>query len=1204
MSQNSYLEQAKQLLLTARGKSLSTDERKRLAIELAAQMLNESAQRETVLEQKQLNEISGMVEDPVGKIFMMNLTDQCFRSQNSWRVADQLSFLIHRYGVPQYLSLFKRAQLIVFKSVGRFFAPFLVNLVKRLLHKECSRFILPGEEKGLTRAILKRQEQGVRVNLNHLGEAILGEEEALHRLNIYLKDLARPEVEYISVKVSTIYSQIQLVAWEESLKVLSERLKLLLKTAHEHYFIKKDGTRVPKFVNLDMEEYRDLDLTVDLFKRVLNDPAFFHYSAGIVLQSYLPDSYLVQQDLTVWAMQRLIKGGAPIKIRLVKGANLAMEQVDASLHGWPQAPYLTKKEVDANYKRMVNYGLVKEHAQAAHIGIASHNLFDIAYGLLLRAENGVEKEVCFEMLEGMADTQRHVVQELAKDMLVYCPAATKTEFQNAVAYLVRRLDENTSQENYLRHAFQMKVGSKAWNQQVELFSQACEELKNVSMLPRRTQNRFHPENEKMGCRFVNEEDTDWSLYQNRLWAHKILADWSQRSSEKIPLVIGGKIIRNGFEEKLGYNPLNPDRPLYSYTLADNTLLEEALDTASKAHETWKKTSLEYRLDILSKVGRLMKISRGDLMGVMMADTAKIISEADVEISEAIDFVDYYSHNIADIMRLSDIQWNAKGPVLITPPWNFPCSIPVGGIVAALAAGNSVIFKPAPEAVWVGWMVAQIFWEAGIGKDVLQFVNCQDKPYGSQLIKDSRIALVVLTGATSTARKFLKIRADLHLIAETGGKNAIVVSNMGDRDLAVKDIVQSAFGHAGQKCSACSLVICLPEVYEDPSFLRQLRDAAASWKVGAPWDPATRLNPLIRPPEKTLYRGLTQLEKGEEWLLEPKVDSQNPCLWTPGIKLGVLPGSFTYKNELFGPVLGVMKAHNLEHAIDLVNKMRYGLTSGLHSLDLREQTFWSENIQAGNCYINRGITGAIVQRQPFGGWKDSCFSPGAKAGGPNYVMQFLEAEQLSLPLERVELPETLNEIISLLGVLNEEDREIWHVSAANYAFYWKHYFSLSHDPSQVLGEDNFLRYIPRQNVNIRLSPDDEALDVLRVLAAADICGAELIVSSPLSLPFKHSRVLVEDEQHFMFRMKAQRLKRIRFFSKPELSMFKFLTGVGSYITVQPVLANGRVELLRYLREQSLSIAYHRYGNLGEREGELRQHTQSINCQTCCHHDKCS
>ena len=182
MSQNSYLEQAKQLLLTARGKSLSTDERKRLAIELAAQMLNESAQRETVLEQKQLNEISGMVEDPVGKIFMMNLTDQCFRSQNSWRVADQLSFLIHRYGVPQYLSLFKRAQLIVFKSVGRFFAPFLVNLVKRLLHKECSRFILPGEEKGLTRAILKRQEEGVRVNLNHLGEAILGEEEALHRL--------------------------------------------------------------------------------------------------------------------------------------------------------------------------------------------------------------------------------------------------------------------------------------------------------------------------------------------------------------------------------------------------------------------------------------------------------------------------------------------------------------------------------------------------------------------------------------------------------------------------------------------------------------------------------------------------------------------------------------------------------------------------------------------------------------------------------------------------------------------------------------------------------------------------------------------------------------------------------------------------------------------------------------------------------------
>ena len=278
----------------------------------------------------------------------------------------------------------------------------------------------------------KRRLEGVRLNLNHLGEAILGEEEAKRRLGVYLSDLEQPDIEYISVKISTIYSQIHLLGWEATLEALAERLRKLYRVAMKHQFTRADGTIVPKFVNLDMEEYRDLVLTKDLFKKVLDEHEFKNFSAGIVLQGYLPDSHDIQKELTEWAMQRVKSGGANIKIRIVKGANLAMEQFEASVRDWSQAPYTKKSDVDANYKKMVTYGCENIHAKAVHLGIASHNLFDIAYAMLMRAENNVAKEVNFEMLEGMADHIRRVVQKLSRDILLYCPVATKEDFQSAI----------------------------------------------------------------------------------------------------------------------------------------------------------------------------------------------------------------------------------------------------------------------------------------------------------------------------------------------------------------------------------------------------------------------------------------------------------------------------------------------------------------------------------------------------------------------------------------------------------------------------------------------------------------------------------------------------------------------------------------------------------------------------------------------------
>lgn len=1213
MKNTALIAQAQEIINNATAKSLSQDERQQQAVKLASLML-QSAQASQTTEEKRIQEqLARMMNDSNGKVFTTLLTDQCFRSHNPSRIANQMVYILKKFGVPKYLSWDKRAQLSAFKWLGKPLAPVLIPLTKQMIRKETSTVILPGEKDALNKHMQQRRQEGVRINLNHLGEAILGEEEAQRRLQIYLNDLTDPNVEYVSIKISTIFSQINLLAWEDTIQVLSARLKLLYSAAKNNLYRQPDGKMIPKFVNLDMEEFRDLELTVDVFRRTLDDPEFFKYSAGIVLQSYLPDSYHYQKLLTEWAMERVAKGGAPIKIRIVKGANLAMEQVEAALKGWPQAPYDKKSDVDANYKRMVHYGCEPKHAAAVNIGIASHNLFDIAYALLLRAENGIQSYVTFEMLEGMADHMRRAVQELSHDMLLYCPAAKKEDFQNAVAYLIRRLDENTAPENFLRHLFELSPGTSAWEAQLDLFKRACQNASQVRSASRKTQNRLKsPEKPELCSSFKNEPDTDWSIKSNREWAEKIINSWQCKQIGVIPIVIGGETISTEHQVAIGEDPSYPGKELYRYTLANSDDVNKALETAVKTEKTWSATPIEERSALLAKIAQGMRCSLEQLIGSMIADTGKTIFEADVEISEAIDFAEYYRRVILEFSSLEDVKWQSKGTVLVAPPWNFPCSIPAGGILAALAAGNCVIFKPASEAVLVGWELVQIFWNAGISKEVLQFITCEDEPVGSLLIKDPRISCVVLTGATATAKLFLKMRPGIDLLAETGGKNALIITNLSDRDLAIKDLIHSAFGHAGQKCSACSLAICEAEVYDDPEFRAQLRDAAASLRVGSPWNLATRINPLIHAPNPTLLRGLTSLEEGEEWLLEPKQDQKNPNLWSPGIKLGVKPSSFTYQNELFGPVLGVMRADDLAHAIQLANGTPYGLTSGLHSLDEREHRYWIDRIEAGNCYINRGITGAIVLRQPFGGCKESSFGQGSKAGGPNYIIQLMRSNQLSLPTafskEAIELDE-IQELEERYPTIQDIGQQIekngfspdqvnaWKKSILSYKSFWKHYFSKKQDASRLLGQDNFFYYVPHKQLTYRLQYEDTTLDIYRVIAGALICGTHLEVSGDpaqikqlfgkdwLTLP-SNITLTSETDEHMIERINKGEIKRIRFLHQPSQEIEKALGNAASNVTVAKVMANGRLELLQYLREVSLSIDYHRYGNLGSRESEKR------------------
>jgi RHH-type proline utilization regulon transcriptional repressor/proline dehydrogenase/delta 1-pyrroline-5-carboxylate dehydrogenase len=343
--------------------------------------------------------------------------------------------------------------------------------------------------------------------------------------------------------------------------------------------------------------------------------------------------------------------------------------------------------------------------------------------------------------------------------------------------------------------------------------------------------------------------------------------------------------------------------------------------------------------------------------------------------------------------------------------------------------------------------------------VLQLVTCEDE-LGSKLVADRRAGRVVLTGATSTARLFARLRPGLPLAAETGGKNALVVSALADWDEAIKDALGSAFGHAGQKCSACSLLVCEAEVYDDPDFRRTLADAAASLPVGAAWDPRSVVTPLIRPPEGALLRALTSLGDGEQWLVAPQADRDNPRLWSPGVKLGVREGSESHVTELFGPVLSVMRAEDLDHALRIANATPYGLTAGLHSLDEREQARFMHQMQAGN----------LVRRQPFGGYKASGVGPGAKAGGPNYVAQMAVAIQRDLPaVVCPPAPAAAELVTDVRRHLSGPARERLSIGACSYAHALRTHFALDHDPSQVLGERNLFRYRPCGPMLLRAGP---------------------------------------------------------------------------------------------------------------------------------------
>ena len=1190
------------------------------ALWLARRLQARATELQTPPERRQQAELDRMLQTPSDKATLAQMTDQAFRTNDPHRAVEHLIHILDVQGVPRFFSPWDRTLMKGFQSFGSYFPGVALPLVKEHMRKETANVILPGEKELLTPHLAERAREGVRMNVNFLGEAILSEAEAERRLLQYLEGLDWPEIEVVSIKISTLYSQLSPLARQQTVTTLCERLKRLLLAAHRARFTRPNGEVVPKFVYLDMEEYRDKELTAEAFMGALDCPGLEQVRAGIALQSYIPDSFRTLLRLQDWARRRVAAGGGRITVRLVKGANLEMERVEASMRGWPQAPYQTKLETDANFKRLLHESMKPENLAALDLGVASHNLFDIAYGLVLAHDRQTLDKVQFEMLEGMANAQRRALFEYSRNLLLYAPACRKENFINAIGYLIRRLDENTGPENFLRHAFKITVGSPEWQKLEQGFVAAFDALAGLGEAPRRGQDRRLPPPAESAAvaqgwqHLQNEPDTDFALPQNGQWAQQLIAQWQPLYNEKalrIPLVIGGEEV--GWQRapqapsRTFRDCLDPSRPglvVARYPQAEQPDISRAVDCAASDPDGWRKLPVHERHALLGRVAQEIRKARADLMGAAMANGGKTLAESDPEVSEAVDFLEFYRDTARWWQEFPTLQARPRGVVVVVSPWNFPIAIPCGGVAAALAAGNTVILKPASDTVLVAWELCQCFWRAGASRRVLQFLPCSGGAEGRLLVNHPQVNAVILTGGTQTALAMLRQNPHLHLCAETGGKDATIVTALSDRDQAIKHILHSAFGHSGQKCSATSLLLLQDEVYDDPAFRRALVEAAQSLTVGSAWDLETKMGPLIRPPSGDLKKALTTLEPGEEWALKPGPVDGNPNLWTPGIKYGVQPGSYTHLTEFFGPVLAVMRFDGLSEAVALVNQTGYGLTSGLESLDEREWAFWQDHLFAGNLYINRVTTGAVVLRQPFGGIGKSSFGPGLKAGGPNYVAQFMDFSDAPTPASAPPADLSPDLVAFCEAVRARGLPEAHRITAAvlSYERALREEFSVAHDHFKLVGQDNFRRYLPLLRVRLRVHRADTAFELFARASAAFVAGCSATISSPPGLASPPLALLEElteswgaaiefveeTEDDLIQAMREGQTERIRYAAgnRVPLAILEAAAPNGVSVVTAPVSAEGRLELLWYVHEQSLSIDYHRYGNLGPRAGEPR------------------
>ena len=859
------------------------------------------------------------------------------------------------------------------------FIPHLAGpLIRKSVGSIARQFIAGKDADDTLKALDVLRRDGTDFSIDLLGEVVVSEKEArtyagryhslLDVLSAGFSPGARPDV---SIKVSSFYSQLDPIDWAGSIEKTKEGLRPLLRKARD----------LGISITFDMEHYYYKGLIIEIFKGILEEEEFREFpSAGIALQAYLNDTTNDVLDLIGWARAR----GRSIAIRLVKGAYWDYEVVVNRQKGWPVPVFLNKEETDASFERLTR--LLFENTDVVRPAIASHNLRSISHAITCaEALNAPKGSFEFQMLYGMAEPLRKAVRESGFNVRVYAPVG---ELIPGMAYLVRRLLENTSNESFLRKSF----GEKS----------SFEELIRAPQA-----RRVSSGSGVVDEHFRNEPLFDFSMARNREAMDQAIRTVKEHTDRKYPLYIGGREVTT---EKyiVSRNPARPGEIIGRVSSASKKEADAAIEEALNVREVWRKTTPEKRAGYLVRAAEELRRKRTKLAALEVLEVGKTRRDADADVCEAIDYLEYYGR---EMLRLgvpatlgnypgeeNEYRYEPKGIGVVISPWNFPLAIATGMTSAAIVTGNCVIFKPSGLSPLIGRELCEIYRSTGLPAGVLQFLPGPGSEVGEYLVSHPSIDFIAFTGSREVGLRIVE-RAGMFVpgqrnvkkvIAEMGGKNAIIVDETADLDEAVKSIVESAFGYQGQKCSACSRVIVAGDTFKE--LCDRLMEAAKSIRIGPPEEPGTFLGPVID--EAAMKKIRTDIEIGKKEgtiILERNAPGEGHFVG-PVIVIDVKPGSRMATEEIFGPVLSIMRANDLDEAISLANDSLYALTGGLFSRSPANIQKVKEEFRVGNLYINRKITGALVGRQPFGGFGMS--GTGTKAGGTDYLLQFMNPVSIS------------------------------------------------------------------------------------------------------------------------------------------------------------------------------------------------------------------
>jgi len=872
------------------------------------------------------------------------------------------------------------------------------------------QFIAGRNPDDVMKTLRRRRKERIGFTVDLLGEAVVSEKETdeyAARCFHLLEGLAEQTrgwtdplgagaelfpVVNLSIKISALYSQMNPADPAGAIAHLAPKLRPILRRARE----------LSAFVNFDMESYAHKNTTLELFRTLFAEPEFRDWPhAGIVIQAYLRDAERDLQDLLDWGRAR----GTRFTVRLVKGAYWDYEKIKAAQNGWRCPVFLQKPESDANFESCTRLLLENEAIVTAAFG--SHNVRSIAHAQALADSLGIDhSRFEFQLLYGMAGPIKRALVEMGYRVREYCPVG---ELLPGMSYLVRRLLENTSNEGFLKAKFSDNASATQLLRDprsllVKRPVSAASERHLAGDTPATTgpHSRNGALDTPRRAAYENAPLVNFVHRSSQEQMRTALREMRERLGRKYPLVIDGKKI---WTDSLidSINPSRPNQVVGSVAEAGIAEAEAAVAGARKAFSQWCRVSVEHRADLLDRVAAIMDRRRFELSALEVFEVGKPWAEADGDIREAIDFLLFYAQQMRarSLPRLTQHvpgeesyqHYWPRGVTLVIAPWNFPLAILTGMVSAALVTGNTVIMKPAEQSAVCGAMLMEMFEEAGVPAGVLNFLPGKGRVIGQHLVDHKEIDMIAFTGSREVGLRIWESAGQTRpgqrelkrVVCEMGGKNAVIVDSDADLDEAIVDSIYSAFGYQGQKCSALSRLIVLEENYE--RVIKRLVEAAASLRVGNPEEPGIVVGPVI---DETAYRRMQEtIEAGKTeatLVFQGKDFPAEGFFIPPTIFTDVKPEMRLSCEEIFGPVLSVLRVRDLDEAIRVANNTDYALTAGFFSRSPANIERVKAELVAGNVYINRSCTGAVVGRHPFGGFKMS--GGGTKAGGGDYLLQFL------------------------------------------------------------------------------------------------------------------------------------------------------------------------------------------------------------------------